>query len=291
MGKGGGNQQTTTNTDPWGPQQPYLKELMSEAQKLYKSPGPQLYSGQFTAGLNPNEREAQGSLLNFARSFAPGVIRQTQDTQRFLTTDALNPETNKYLRSAVTAATRPIGENLAEYILPNIRGGALASGMYGSSRQGIAEGLAGARASREVGDVSSRMYSDAYDSGLRAATTAQALAPQLMEMGLAPSRAIDAVGQQNRSLEQALIDEQIQRYMYGQYLPYQQLAQYQNLIQGNYGAVATNQQRGGSVNPLMGGLGGAAMGASTGALFAGPTGGLSIPVGALIGALAGGFGS
>lgn len=286
MGKGGGNQSSSTNTDPWGPQQGYLKEIFAEAQKLYKGGGPQFYPGQMTAGFNPTEKAAQGSLLNFATSFAPGFLKSTQDTQKYLTTTALDPTNNPYLAKAASAAARPIGQNLAEYILPNIRGGAMASGMYGSSRQGIAEGLAAGRASQEIGDLTSRMYSEAYDSGLRSATTAQALAPQIMSMGTVPANALSAVGQQQRTFEQALIDEQIQRFMYGQNLPWQQLSQYQNLIQGNYGGVAQNQVKGGSVNPVMGALGGAAMGAGTGAMVGGPIG---LPIGAILGALAGGF--
>ena len=37
MSKGGGTQTVTQNSDPWGPAQPYLQDLMGQAQNLYSS--------------------------------------------------------------------------------------------------------------------------------------------------------------------------------------------------------------------------------------------------------------
>lgn len=53
-GKSGPSGTTTTvqQSDPWAPQQPYLENIFSEAQRLYQGPGPQYFPGTTTAPEN-----------------------------------------------------------------------------------------------------------------------------------------------------------------------------------------------------------------------------------------------
>ena len=92
-------------------------------------------------------------------------------TGNFLTDgSALNPSTNPALQAAITAATRPMTEALTEDILPAIRGEAVTTGNFGSSRQGIAEGLAAGRTQRQIGDTAAGIANEGYKSGLDAMT-------------------------------------------------------------------------------------------------------------------------
>lgn len=82
-----------------------------------------------------------------------GSIQQMLSGQ--VNTSALNP--------VVDTALRRMGENFSESVLPNIRGGAIASGQYGSSRQGVAEGLAAKGLGYAMGDTSANMYNNAFN--------------------------------------------------------------------------------------------------------------------------------
>ncbi len=49
MGLSGGQQSSTQNTSPWEGQQPYLRDLFSQAQQNYNGPGPEYFSGNTVA--------------------------------------------------------------------------------------------------------------------------------------------------------------------------------------------------------------------------------------------------
>lgn len=257
MASGGGSGNTTTQTEPWGGQQPYLRDLLAQAQQWYQGGGPQYFPGSTVAPLTGDETAAQQAARQYATTFAPATTAAAGGALGFLTDPSrLDPRSNRYLAATGQAATRPLYENLNEAILPSIRGGAMEAGLMGSNRQGIAEGLAVGRTQAAAGDALANIYSNAYGQGLDAMTKGVALAPAVQEMGLTPSRTLAAVGAQNRSYEQALIDEAIQRWTYEQNLPLQELQAYQQLIQGGYGSTVTGQAEGGSVNPLFGVAGG-----------------------------------
>jgi hypothetical protein len=131
------------------------------------------------------------------------------------------------------------------------------------------------------------MYERAYAEGLDALAKGTALTPTVQAAQLAPAQTLAGVGAQRRSYEQALIDSAIQQYNYNQALPYLNLAQYQNFIQGGYGGQTTSQSSMPGANPFLAGLGGALSGAASGAMlgsFGGPPG---MAIGAGAGALAG----
>lgn len=125
-----------------------------------------------------------------------------------------NPAENKYLTDALNASSNQsrqafntlqgdITNNLQRSILPGIRGGAIASGQYGGSRQGIAEGLALSDANRQaqnaaqqigLADISARTgaQAGAFESGQnRALQATQGLGAQQY-----------GVAQQNAQLQQ-----------------------------------------------------------------------------------------
>src|SRR5690606_23456720 len=76
MDKGGGGTQTQVirqNADPWGPSQGYLKNIMAEAESLYKNNiGPSYYPGstvvpfteQTMSGLQGIQDRAQSMMSN-----------------------------------------------------------------------------------------------------------------------------------------------------------------------------------------------------------------------------------
>lgn len=97
-------------------------------------------------------------------------------------TSALNASSDQS-RQAFNTLQGDIAHNLKESILPGIRGNAIASGQYGGSRQGIAEGLALGRANRQAQDAAQQIgladiaartgaQSGAFESGQNRALSA-----------------------------------------------------------------------------------------------------------------------
>lgn len=125
--------------------------------------------------------------------------------------DAENPYLNRALQSGINQSTQAfqtqlgdITNNLQRSILPGIRGSAIASGQFGSSRQGIAEGLA-------LSDLNRQATNAAQQLGLAnisATTGAQANA-----FSQGRDRSLNALntlsGQQyNTALNQAQLNQQ-----------------------------------------------------------------------------------
>src|SRR3990172_9544753 len=146
---------TTTTQEPWSAQQPYLKELFAEAQRLYGA-------GEFgrTAGFTRDDMMGREGMRG-----AAGRIDQLTGKATGAWEGALNApdlKNNPYIQDYINASLNPIQKRLQEDILPGIRGDALSSGMYGGSRQGVGEGNAVAGFAREAGDTTAKINMSAY---------------------------------------------------------------------------------------------------------------------------------
>lgn len=248
---GGGPSSTTQvqKSEPWEEQKPYLLDIFEQAKKLYTQGPPEMYQGNTTVGYNPTEQAAQQAALDYAQNGMQTVADNAQAGTNFLTSGAvLNADTNPYMQQYAKGAIRPIFNELKESTLPQIQGGALAAGQLGGSRQGIAEGLAVDRATQNALDTTARMYSDAYGQNLEAQQRGLALAPQTAQLGLLPAQTQAGVGEAQRAYEQALLNDEIRRFEYGETADWNNLAALQSMIQGNYGGTGTATSTGGGVS-------------------------------------------
>lgn len=191
--------------------------LFGTATELFNQ-GPQsFFPGQTYAGLNPIQRGALGGTVNWLSS--PQSMGGYQAAQtvgnRLINSGApqiqlpeVPTEAPDYLRSMMGAEaprvsagsvtvnqgqnpwlTEQLG-NLREdttrdfmrSVLPQIRGGSILNGTYGSNRQGIAEGMATEGLSRELGRAQTGLLGQVYESDanrrLSAETTNAQLATQ-----------------------------------------------------------------------------------------------------------------
>ncbi len=242
MGKGSqpATQETKQTTEPWDQQKPYLEDVFKQAKNLYNTGGPQAYPGSTVVPMNDTEQYALNYLKGTAMSGMQGNIGKMQQATDFGLGGVLDPSSNVALQAHAQGAIQPIFRDLTESALPQVRNDALAAGQFGGSRQGIAEGQAIGRAMDTAGNVTSGIYSDAYNRGLSTFSDTLRNMPSLMEAQVLPAQLLSSAGSQQRSFEQALLDEQIARYNYNQSLPFTNLAQYQNFVQGNYGGTSTS---------------------------------------------------
>ena len=292
---GGGHNSTIEKADPWKPIQPYLLYGAGEAYRLYNQEGPKMYPGEQILGYTPLEQAGMGGLVkNATETVAPMAQGMTNAVNYATSGKLLRPESNPALQAYMRSAVQPVFQGLTEQYLPAIRSGATKAGSYGGSRQGIAEALAAQRAMQTAGNITSGLAAKGYEAGLNATTKAMAMAPIAANLSASPYMTLSQVGQAQRDLAQARLNEQIKRYEYNQTLPYAKLAQYVNTVVGSGGGgqfkqlSSTSETAGRSTGSrVVGGLGGAAAGAAAGAMYGSEASVPGIVIGAIVGGLLG----
>jgi hypothetical protein len=208
-------------------------------------------------------------------------------TNQYLSSGAfLDPGSNPYVQNAVKAATDPIFQDLSQRTLPQQQATA-ASGSganFGSSREGIQEGLDVQGAQRAAGQAGANIMNTALGQGLSATNQAISQAPTTAGSLALPGATTEAVGSEQQTQAQNVLNAnnaaQLQQWL----LP---LIQAQALTQGAAGtpggsttAVGSGTSDPGLAANLMGGA--AAAGGLLGGLGKlGGTAGLSGLMGAL----------
>ena len=71
---------------------------------------------------------------------------------------------NPYIQQQADSLKAGVNQNLKQQMLPAIRSSALANGSFGSSRQGIAEGVAAGNASTGIAGALANLYSGEYNT-------------------------------------------------------------------------------------------------------------------------------
>ena len=236
---GGGDNVTTTQA-PWSGQSPYLQDLFQQAQQWFQQPegatGRSLQLGQEGAQAYEGAAAPAG---NIASSAAKG--------QQFLASgDVLNPESNPALQQYIDLANQATTRSFQQGVLPSLKGGAVQAGNVGSSRAGIAEGLASQGVTRQIAQQTAGLASAGYGQGLNAMSRGLALAPQTAALQTVRGDVLTGAGEAYRGLETRTSDQRLQ-----------QLANYQRLLSGNFGQVNTAPSQTGG---LSGAIGGAAVG-------------------------------
>lgn len=312
----------------------YLKKVTPTGVQLPKKPlvqptNPLQTQGQQQALATVGAQNALGADAAAATSGLLGadptqagrsMVETWQDpnaaTTDFLLNKVLYPGTNPALQGAIDAAVRPITQNLTESQLPAVRSGAYTTGNFGSSRQGIAEGLASGRASQAIGDTAAGVANQGYQAGLGALSSAYGnilnastsaygtkqnalsdlysnnvnaklnalgLTPQVQGSQLSGALTTSGVGDVQQAQAQRQRDEAVYRKLYAQMAPLQSAESLLALAGAVPGGSTTVTGATPGTSPVQGILGGASLGA---ALLPGLG-----PLGVLGGAAAGGAAS
>lgn len=289
-GGGGGSDTQKTESEPWAPQQEYLRYLFDQARSQYQSAGQQEIPGlteeqqraaqareamgeQYASGQSPVHQ--QGQVAGDYLSQAPGVLQEQMD-----------PTITEEQRRA---AYEPVQREMEEEILPSIRAGAIEAGQPGGGRQAIAEGIAARDAQDSMAQQEAQLQNAAQQRALQASQQQASLLPQLAsqrtQLGQQEAQAeqsgaqmLEAAGAPERQLQMARAQEAYQA-------PQRNLQQYAQLVGGNYGGV---QEQPAPQGPSTGqkALSGAATGAGIGTQI---NPGMGTAVGAGVGALGGAF--
>ena len=268
-----GSQQpvSQTTTQELSPEQRQLMSLAMPGVTNYAATVPQRYQGSTIAGFDPSQVAGQEGALDSA-GVQTDLARQGAGTSSYWTNpNALDITNNPGLQGNIDAATRPITQALTEGTLPAIRDSAEKSGNFGSSRQGIAEGLASGRASQAIGDATSKIVSSAYDTNVNAQLKALGLLPSTEAAQTTGDLTTSNVGDVRQSMAQSLLGQDVSNFNYDQLAPFLQSKDIMSLLTGLPGGSTTTTGTAPATNPLTSALGGAAAGASLGSMF-GPVG-------------------
>lgn len=180
----------------------------------------------------------------------PGLIGQTHQTFSDILSRPQNVADDPIIAAAADAATAPVFRQLEEEVLPGISRGATGAGQLGSSRQGIAEGLATGRAAQTAQETRADLYARYLGEAQRSQLQAMGAGGQMANLSTAPDRLALDIGNQRQAYEQSLMDEQRRRFQEFAGKPQADLSQYlsnltaQTGISGAGGTSQTGGQRG-----------------------------------------------
>ncbi len=267
-------QSSTTVTEPWKDQAPFLRDVFTQAQNQYRQNLNNTFPAQTVAPQSQATLDAQDELLNYIVPLLKGMTGDVANAQKFGLEGVLDVN-NPVTQGAIQAATRPIQENLSYVALPQIQKDAILSGNLGSTRQGVAEGLAIGQTGRAIGETSANIANTAHGQALNTFIQTLGLTPQTMKSMTTPAVVGDAVGQQQRDFAQQLIDEQVSKHLFEQNKADDALATYASLVSAPQGGTSSTVgiAPAGRSSGLMGVLGGAAAGFQIGGPWGAAIGG------------------
>jgi len=240
MSKGGGGSTETSKSEPWEALQPYLKKTYAEAEGMYDTYSPQYYSGTTQAGFSPDQLTAQAGIRDFATRGAPTIMNPALSAYQYGTgSSILDVANNPYIQGMAQGAVSDVMAGLAPE-MANIRSGAIQSGGYGGSRQGIAEGAALAGAADAATRAAADIYGQAYGQGLDAQGRTLGMTGDILQAGFSPYGALSASGAEQQAREQALIQDAMSKYEFEQNLPYNRLSQFTGALSGTQGLLGNS---------------------------------------------------
>ena len=281
---GGGGTNTVQKADPWVGQQPYLTDIYGESQRLYQQGPMQFFPGQTYASPSDRTIQAEEMIANQALGSQQVMANQVALANQFGLMQPQMLSENPYLAGATEAALRPV-YGQAQGLLQQARRGATGAGQLGGTRQAILEQGVIADYMQKAGDISSQMYSKAYQDSINAQQRAISLAPSVMQMGLAPAQTLGQVGLSEQARQQQAIDDARARFEFAQQAPQQALKDYSGVTLGSIlPGTTTTSMSGGDPSFMQRAVGGSllglgAYGAGTSAGLIGEGAMLSTPVG------------
>lgn len=242
MAKGGGSQTSTQSNDPWAGQQPYLTTGFAEAQKNYQAGGPAYYEGNTVAAPGNTTQQAQALQIQRATNGNPMANAAQTNLTNTINGDYLNG--NPMLAANFQAGAGEITkayQNATAGVDSNANaGGRLGSGMQAFYRNQEADTLA-----KNLGNLYTNTYYNNYNTERGNQMNAASMAPSFAANDYQDLNALSDVGTAQDTYSQNLVNADIDRYNYNQNLPNNNLANYMNLIQGNYGGTSTSTQKAG----------------------------------------------
>ena len=270
-GGGGKTSQTTVET-PY--QQGQYKNLLNQSDAWLNSGGfDDNYGG--SAGFDPTANFTQGQTAGLAGSQQTGqaLSQLYGGAGQSSLSDYLGAyDPNKTgLTQALSSVNNQMNFDYNTQVAPQVRQGAQGAGQYGSSRHGIAEGLALSQLSQQKLNAGNQLaLQDQQQYNQNRLSALGNLSTITKGLNSANGLQFDA-GQLQQQQDQNEINGQLQQWAYENNASLNDLLAYQQLISGDYGgttsSVGKSPKSGGGALGAIGTIGGAVVGS-----FFGPAG-------------------
>lgn len=284
---GGGKQKTNTTETPH--QQAQYDKLLQDADAWRESGGfDKNYGGvegfDPIAGFTDEQKQALQGMQGTG-----GALSELYNGAGM---QSLEDSLGKYdpsktgIQDAIGAANERTMFDYQTQVAPELRQGAQGAGQFGSSRHGIAEGLAQDRLSQNMTNQSTQMaYQDQQAWNQNRQNTLNNLGA--ISQGLGSGNAMQyQAGSLEQQQQQKEILGQLEKWGYENNISMNDMQAYKNLISGNMGGTSNSESKGGGEQGggimstvgtvgggILGGIYGGPMGAQMGAAAGGAIGG------------------
>jgi hypothetical protein len=236
-GGGGGSTQTITKSDPWAGQQPYLYDVMNNAQWQFRGGGPKYYQGNTLAPLSGTTQQALDLTQQRALNGNP-LVKTAQDAVQQTASGAMlnsNPWLDANFKAGTGAITQAYNDAVNGQTSGFAGGGRMGSGMQAFYQDRQNDTLA-----KNLNNLQSQTYYDNYTRERQNQLGAAQLAPIFAAQDYQDLNALGNVGTARDDYAQSGIDADKARWDYNQNLPANNLAQYMAMVQGNYGGSSSS---------------------------------------------------
>lgn len=282
----GGNKGSKSTSTSTPHQQAQYNRLLGAADKWLNTGGfDPVYAGGMdtVADLTPEQQAALGSKAALGGEL--GSIYGTggvESLQNFL--GGYDPSKTG-LSAAIDAANQRLDWNYGTTVAPTIRQGATGAGQYGSTRHGVAEGIAQANLGTAKANAAADLaYRDQQAFNQNQLSALQNLSAISKGLGSGTDMQYNAGALQQKQ-NQLEIQGQLDKWAYENNVDLNTLLAYKQLVSGDMGGVTTSKTSGGGgggFGSALGAIGGAALGgmfggvggASFGSSLGGQVGGL-----------------
>ena len=235
---GGGTQVSTSTTEPWEQQIPYLTAGFEQAKGLYNKGAPAYYGKETLAGFDPAQTAAQTSALGYG--MGPRAAAQQAGAEDRLLKGLSGQIDTATFNPMMDVLGRQMKSQLETNVLPGIRQSLVQYQPGGSSRGDIVQANAIASANQQMLNKASEMTYNAQQAAQNRAQNYAQLYPSVMNAPLSMYGAMGQVGADRRAMTQATIDRDMARYEYEANAPQNALRNYMAMVTGDYGS--TTQQ-------------------------------------------------
>ena len=241
--KGGGGGQSTTNNNLDPNVVPYVKDALSEQQKLYQGGAPEYYGGQ--TYLNPNEQQKQAinQLTANANINNPMLQNATNLNNQMINGDFLtnNPNFDAVMATAGRKATDAYNNAMT-----NTNSQASMSGRYGSDAHARMASNNSSNLAQSLADTAGQYayqnYATERGNQINAMNNAGTIANN---QNIGANNLMNA-GNAQAQFDQTALNADIARHDYGQNANQQHLSNYTNAVWGApMGSTSTSSNSGG----------------------------------------------
>jgi hypothetical protein len=262
---------------------PFAKEVLGEAQQLYKANierGYDPFTGQTIAPFTPEQQRSMEGIAGLVGTSKPlqeeALATYRQGAERF-TGDTAQQYMSPYQQAVTDIEKREAQRNFEGNVLPRLEAQAVQQGAMSGlgSRAGVEFAEAQRNQAQLLSDIQAKGQQAAFQDARKGfeqqkareqgmASDLSRLGPAMFATGLQEQGALGAVGEQKQQLAQSALDEAYFKFLEEEQYPQQQLANYSGFVYGNPAAGLIQQTGTGTSTPFQPSFGQTLLGLGSG---------------------------